>query len=352
MIYKRALSWLLFAVSCSGGFGQTSSSAAEGVISRLMPQLASQFELLKSPRADHRDYFRVTGWSGHIRVEGGSIPTLLYGVNWYLKYVAHLQVSTNGLQLGGAGLRLPAPPQAIEKPALYLWRYALNENVDGYSAPYWNEERWQREIDVLAMSGTNAVLIERGTDLVLYETFRDAGYSDEAIRRWITQPAHQNWQLMGNMCCFDEPISLELLKKRAHSAQRLIAMLRSLGITPVLPGYYGIVPADFASLHAGAHVITQGDWNGFTRPGWLDPRDPEFDKLAESFYRHQHELFGDTAIYDMEVFQEGGNAGNVPVSEAAKKVQQALQLAHPGALVDVDGVAEDSVSRAACCAGY
>jgi alpha-N-acetylglucosaminidase len=100
----------------------------------------------------------------------------------------------------------------------------------------------------------------------------------------------------------------------------------------VLPGYYGIVPADFATLNPGAHVITQGDWNGFTRPGWLDPRGPHFDKLAESFYHHQHDLYGDSAIYDMEIFQEGGAAGDVPVSEAAKKVQQSLQRAHPDAL--------------------
>jgi alpha-N-acetylglucosaminidase len=125
---------------------------------------------------------------------------------------------------------------------------------------------------------------------------------------------------------------MELLEKRARSAQQLIAALRRLGITPVLPGYYGIVPADFASLHPGAHVITQGDWNGFTRPGWLDPRDPDFDKLAKSFYRHQHALYGDSAIYDMEVFQEGGAAGDVPVPAAARKIQQALMRAHPGAL--------------------
>ncbi len=323
---------LIFAAAGSAGFAQSTAASSEAVLRRLMPQLATQFELRLMPRPDGKDYFRISGGQGHIRVEAATQPTLLFGVNWYLKYVANLQVSTNGLQLGNPGLALPAPPAPIEKPALYPWRYALNENVDGYSAPYWDQKRWQREIDILAMSGTNAILIERGTDLVLYQTFRDAGYSDEAIRRWITQPAHQNWQLMGNMCCFDGPISLELLRKRAESAKRLIAALRSLGITPVLPGYYGIVPADFGTTNPGAHVVTQGDWNGFTRPGWIDPRDPHFDRLAESFYRHQRELFGDTAIYDMEVFQEGGDAGDVPVSEAAKKVQQALERAHHGAL--------------------
>lgn len=321
---------LLF--SAGAAFAQTSAAAAREVLTRLMPQLASQFQLVEEPRPDRKDYFRISGTTGHIRVDGGSTSTLLYGVNWYLKYVAHLQVSTNGSQLGAAGLKLAAPSVPIEKLALYPWRYALNENTDGYSTPYWDETRWQHEIDVLALSGTNAILIQRGTDLVLYETFRDAGFSDQAILNWITQPAHQNWQLMGNMCCFDEPISVELLRKRAHSAQKLIAILRRLGITPVLPGYYGIVPADFATVHPGAHVVAQGKWNGFTRPGWLDPRDPQFERLAQSFYRHQRELFGDTSIYDMEVFQEGGDAGNVPVNEAAKKIQQALLRAHPNAL--------------------
>jgi alpha-N-acetylglucosaminidase len=337
MRLKRLLAILLFTVCIPISFAtakaQSSTTApAKAVLYRLMPQLAPQFQLKLVPGAKGKDYFRITGTRGRILVEAVTQPTILYGVNWYLKYVAHLQVSPNGLQLGPANFILPAPKAPIEMPALYPLRYALNENVDGYSAPYWDEKRWQHEIDVLAMSGTNAILIERGMDLVLYQTFRDSGYSDEAIRNWIVQPAHQNWQLMGNMCCFEGPISTALLRKRSESAKKLIAMLRSLDITPVLPGYYGIVPADFATLNPGAHVITQGDWNGFTRPGWLDPRDPYFSKLAESFYRHQHTLYGDSAIYDMEIFQEGGAAGDVPVPAAAKKVQEALMRAHPGAL--------------------
>ena len=334
MFWTRSLCCvgLLIILGGRASSAQTSARPAEELLQRVMPNLAPQFHLRLWPLEKGVDSFRISGTTGHIRIEGGTLPTLLYGVNWYLKYVAHLQVSTNGMQLGHADTVLPGPKQPIEKPALYKWRYALNENVDGYSAPYWNEARWRREIDVLALAGTNALLIERGADLVLYQTFRDAGYSDAAIRQWITQPAHQNWQLMGNMCCFIEPISMELLQKRADSAKKLISMLRQLGITPVLPGYYGIVPADFATLHKDAHVITQGDWNGYMRPGWIDPRDPNFAVLAESFYRHQRELFGDSAIYDMEIFQEGGAAGDVPVGEAAKRVQAALERAHPGAL--------------------
>jgi alpha-N-acetylglucosaminidase len=93
------------------------------------------------------------------------------------------------------------------------------------------------------------------------------------------------------------------------------------------------VPADFAKHVAGAHVVIQTEpWNGFERPGWLDPRDPAFTRLAASFYKHQRELFGDSTIYDMETFQEGGVSGDVSVAEGARAIQNALNDAHPGAL--------------------
>ena len=314
--------------------GQGKLLAANEVIQREMPHLARQFHLSLAPGdyAGKADGFRISGQRGSVHVQAATVPTLLYGVNWYLKYVAHLNVSTNGSQLGRPGLVLPAVEKPIIQPALYPYRYALNENTDGYTTPYWSFARWQHEIDILALSGFNAVLIQRGNDLAVYQAFLDVGYSDPDIRKWITQPAHQNWQWMGNMCCFIEPISLPLMKARADSARRIIDQLRSLGITPVLPGFWGVVPADFSRHVAGAHVVVQTEpWNGFERPGWLDPRDPSFAKLAEAFYRHQAELFGDTTIYDMETFQEGGVSGDVPVGPGAVAIQQALERAHPGA---------------------
>src|SRR5205807_6795511 len=94
---------------------QSPTTAAEGVLRRLMPQLAAQFQLALVPKPDHKDYFRISGARGHIRVEAATQPTVLYGVNWYLKYVAHLQVSPNALQLGPPNLVLPAPYSPIEQ---------------------------------------------------------------------------------------------------------------------------------------------------------------------------------------------------------------------------------------------
>src|SRR6201996_8535565 len=314
---------------------QGSLSAAQAVLQREMPHLAPQIHLslATGDYAGKPDGFRISGTRGHIQVQAATVPTLLYGVNWYLKYTAHLNVSTNGSRLGSASLRLPAVETPIVKPALYPFRYALNENTDGYTTPYWDFARFQHEIDILALSGFNAILIQRGNDLAVYQAFLDLGYTDAGIRQWITQPAHQNWQWMGNMCCFTEPISLALMQRRAASARRILDQLRALGITPVLPGFWGVVPADFSKHFPGAHVVIQTEpWNGFQRPGWLDPRDPAFARLAAAFYKHQKELFGDTTIYDMETFQEGGGSGDVPVADGARAIQKALNEAHPDAL--------------------
>lgn len=303
---------------------------AEGVLKRLLPQQAAQFELGSLPRMQGGDGFRISAANGHVRVEGSTVSSLLFGVNWYLKYVAKAQISPNGDQLPSGSL--PLPDRVIEGHTPYRYRYALNENVDGYTTAYWDWPRWQREIDVLALSGINAILIERGTDTVLYRTFRDFGYTDEELRNWITLPAHQNWQLMGNLCCYNGPISRELLNRRAASAQQIIGRLRELGITPVLPGFFGIVPKSLKTRFPQAHIVPQGEWAGFERPDWLDPRDSLFAQMAAKFYAHQRELFGRSAVYDMEVFQEGGDAGAVPVATAAKAVQTALNTANPGAL--------------------
>jgi Alpha-N-acetylglucosaminidase (NAGLU) N-terminal domain/Alpha-N-acetylglucosaminidase (NAGLU) tim-barrel domain len=143
------------------------------------------------------DGFRIHGQRGNIHVQAATVPTLLYGVSWYLKYVAHLNISTNGSQLGSPTLKLPAVATPIVKPALYPFRYALNENTDGYTTPYWDFPRFQHEIDILALSGLQRHPHPARQRPAVYQAFLDLGYlppghrqthaslcADGKIREW------------------------------------------------------------------------------------------------------------------------------------------------------------------------
>lgn len=304
---------------------------ARAALERLVPRHHHQVRLRAIPAGRGGDRFRVTGRTGAITIEATTPAVLLTGFNAYLKHVAHADISWNGRQLN-LPPRLPAPRADLSRAANVRHRFALNDTNDGYTGPYADWDYWRHEIDVLALHGINDVLVYVGADEVYYRTFREFGYTDDEIRSWIPAPSHQPWWLLQNLSGFGGPVSRRLLTRRADLARKIVTRLRELGMTPVLPGYFGTVPPGFADKNPGARVIPQGVWNGFVRPDWLDPRDPFFPRVAAAFYRHQRDLYGDTAMYKMDLLHEGGSPGDVPPADAARAVERALRRAHPNAL--------------------
>lgn len=309
-------------------FNVTPASVA---LRRLLPDHHRQVTL-RALGAGGADRFMVTGRAGAITVEGTSPAVLLTGLNTYLARAAKADISWNGEQLNLPRL-LPAPDGEIPGSANVPHRFALNDTNDGYTGPYRDWDAWERELDVLALHGINRVLVYTGGDAVYYDAFRQFGYSDAEMRAWIPAPAHQPWWLLQNMSGFGGPVSRRLIERRADLARKITDRVRELGMTPVLPGYFGTVPDDFVAKHGGdAAVVSQGSWGAFKRPDWLDPRTTAFDEVSAAFYRAQSERFGDSTMYKMDLLHEGGNPGDVPVDEAAAAVEGALQKAHPGAI--------------------
>ncbi|HKR75356.1 MAG TPA: alpha-N-acetylglucosaminidase [Rhodanobacter sp.] len=307
------------------------TAPARAALQRLLPRQQAQFSLVALERGQGADRFRISGTPGHIVVAGTSPAVILTGVETYLEQVAHVAIGWPGDSLSRLPATLPAPSSPIEHQAAVPDRYALNDTDDGYSNAYLDWPAWERKIDLLALHGIDEVFMPISTEEVYRRTFQDFGYSDAEMRAWIPATAHQPWWLLQNMSAFDAPVSPQQYARRVALAQKIVARLRALGMTPVFPGYFGTVPPGFAAKHPGANVVPQGMWAGFTRPDWLDPRDPLYAKIAADFYRRQRTLFGDSTMYKMDLLHEGGRAGKVPVPDAARGVMHALQAAHPGA---------------------
>ncbi|KIZ18118.1 alpha-N-acetylglucosaminidase [Streptomyces natalensis] len=306
------------------------TAPARAALERLLPGHADQFRLRALPPGGAADRFRVDGTTGRITVAGTTPATLLTGVHWYLKYTCHAHLSWAGDQ-AALPARLPAPSSPVERATPLPHRFALNDTHDGYTAPYATWARWERLIDVLALHGVNEVLVTPGAEAVYHRLLTDFGYSDAEARTWLPAPSHQPWWLLQNMSTYGGPPSRQLIDRRAELGRRITDRLRSLGMHPVLPGYFGTVPDGFAARNPGARTVPQGSWSGLRRPDWLDPRTDAFAEVAAAFYRHQHRLLGPAGHFKMDLLHEGGDPGDVPVPEAARAVEKALRTARPGA---------------------
>ncbi|MEU9127962.1 alpha-N-acetylglucosaminidase [Kitasatospora sp. NPDC048540] len=308
-------------------------AAAVASLHRLLPAAAAdQLTLTPAARDTGADTFTVLGRAGAVEVRGTSPATLLAGAGWYLREVAGVDIGLPGDSLAALPATLPAVSQPVTRTAAVAHRYALNDTDDGYSGAYRDFAARQHEIDVLALHGVNEVFVQTGAEQPYLETFRRFGYTEAELRAWIPAPAHQSWWLLQNMSGFGGPVSAHLAADRAALGRRIADQLRGLGMTPVLPGYFGTVPPGFTDRNPTAVTVPQGSWVGFARPDWLDPRTPVFAEVAAAYYAAQRADFGDSAMYKMDLLHEGGNPGTVDVGAAAGAVQRALQTAHPGAL--------------------
>lgn len=251
---------------------------------------------------------------------------MLGGFRWYLENVAHGQISREGVNLPNT---YPLPRSIVRRTTPYRYRYAYNFTVFGYTAPYWDWKQWQHEIDLLALHGINLALVTVGQEAVWEDTFRDFGYSDAEIRDWIALPAHQPWQWMSNLHSYGGPMPQDAIDRRIQLGQRVLVRMRELGIEPVLPGFSGSVPDGFARRNANARVVAQGDWCGFARPGWLATDSSLYSRVAADFYKHQSARFGAVHARAIDLLHEGGRAGGVNLTAAARGVDRALAAFDP-----------------------
>lgn len=179
---------------------------------------------------------------------------------------------------------LPLPSVKERRDAKVAQRYYLNYCTHSYSMAFWDRDRWQKEIDWMALHGINMPLAITATDAVWRNTLLRLGYSEKEADDFVAGPAFQAWWLMNNLEGWGGPNSDKWYADRIQLQKDIISAMKEYGMTPVLPGYSGMVPHDAAS-RLGVEATGTGLWNGFVRPAFLKTTDPMFDRIADIYYR-------------------------------------------------------------------
>ena len=252
-------------------------------------------------------------------------------LNCYLREYCHCQISWTGDQLN-----LPANPPLVsakvQGASPYPYRYYLNYCTFGYSMAYWNWERWEHQLDWMALNGINLALTAViGQEILWRNVLRRMQLPEEEIRAFLPGICYAPWMQMGNMQQWGGPIAEDVLENRVALQQRILRRMRELGIEPVLQGFYGMVPTSLKARYPGAKIISTGSWNNFVRPDMLVPDDKLFTRIASIWYEEQARLFGDAHFFGGDPFHEG-KVENIDLREAGSAIHSAMRLASPGAV--------------------
>ncbi len=281
--------------------GATPEEAARALLGRVLPERAGQFVLESIPPDNGQDVFEIETRDGKVVIRGNNGVSMAMGLNWYLKYYCYCHVSLAGNQLDPPTL-LPEVKPKLRKVAWAKHRYFLNYCCFGYSLPWWDWAQWERLIDWMALNGINAPLSITGQEAVWQAVGKELEFTDEQMEDFLTGPPYLSFGWMGCLDGWGGPLPADWIDRHEQLQKRILARQRALGMTPILQGFTGHVPAAVAETfpEAKLHKVHWIEWNTHL----LDPLDPLFAKISKLFLEEQAKRFGTDHLYAADTFIE------------------------------------------------
>lgn len=313
------------------------ANPVKGLLERIDEGASEKF-IIEKVDAD-RDFFELDSRKGKIVVKGNTYVNIAAGINWYLKYYAGIHLTWNNMKADLPDVLPPVNVRERRETDASL-RYDFNYCTYSYTMAFWDWERWQTEIDWMALHGINLPLAAVGQECVWRNMLLKLGYSSEEVNKFIAGPAFLAWWAMNNLEGWGGPNPDSWYAQQEELQKKILKRMREFGIEPVLPGYSGMVPHD-AGEKLGLNVAVPELWNGFTRPAFLLPTDERFSEIASLYYKEQTRLFGRANYYSMDPFHECENAGDIDFDAAGKAVMKAMKDVNPDAVWVVQGWTEN-----------
>lgn len=319
--------------------GQGTTDMVYDCLSRLTGRESRTiFELAADTVSSSRSWFAYTVRDGKVAVRAACGADLARGAYTYLSRHCDAIVSWSGDRIE-IPEDLPAASDSVSSP--FQFRYYMNPVTHGYSTPYWDWERWQKEIDWMAVHGINMALISGAHEAILERVFKKAGLGRKDIKSFFCSPAYLPWNRMGNITGFGAPIPDSYIEYQVTLTHQIINRMRGLGMEPVIPSFAGFVPQSFSDLFP-EETVHELKWGGFGREnhGWmLDPRSDLFRRLASLYIEEWEAEFGKGKYFLADCFNE-----MIPQSDGGEAELQSLLAGYGKAVYEsLAGASSDAV---------
>jgi len=334
---KKILLTVVLTAIYGFSYAQLDHKAAENLLERTLPKHANQFVIEEIINAD-KDTFQVASRNGKIILSGNNGVSIASALYYYLNEYCHCQITWNGENLN-LPVQLPLVPVKIRKASPYEYRYYLNYCTYNYSMSWWDWERWEKEIDWMALHGINMPLAITGEEYVWNEVYKEMGFTDKELSTFFCGPSYFSWFWMGNLDGWGGPLPASWMISHKDLQQKILKRERELGMKPVLSAFTGHVPAAFKQKYPNAK-LKQTNWNnGFADTYILDSEDPLFAKIGKKYLEKQTEVYGTNHLYSADTFNENEPPSNDPafLAKLSARVYEGMKQADPEAVWVMQG---------------
>lgn len=274
------------------------------LIKRNTPEIADRFALEIEDRRDGKSFYEIEACGDKIVLRGDCKISLAMAYYRYLKDCCGVNLAHCGNDRIGNITDAPLPNGKTVRIIEQDKRAYMNYCTFSYSARWWDWERWEREIDYMAMRGINMPLSIVGYEAVLFYTLRDLGYTDDGALNFISGPAYLPWQLMGNLDSYFSLTDKAYVDKRLELGKKIIDRELELGMTPIQQGCSGQVPSTILRVLPHTNAYNVPSWCGFPVTYQIDPLDKNFRKFGMALLEKQRQLFGAHHYYACDPFHE------------------------------------------------
>jgi alpha-N-acetylglucosaminidase len=295
-------------------------SSAWALLVRCLGKESENFHLEWIPRENGREAYELCARNGAVTVKGSSGVALARGIYSYLREDCGAMITWSGQHIERPLLLPDCSSRRQVCPYRFIQYY--NPCTFGYSTAFWGWDRWQRELDWMALHGVTMPLAMDGQEAVWQRTWASFGVSDAEWGRFSTGPAHLPWHRMGNMNHYDGPLPQGWIDQKRDLQHKILERMVEFGMSPVVPAFAGHVPEAFKRLFPQAQIETllwapklHPTLPRETKTFFLDPRENHlFREVGKRFIQEYRREFNVGSHYLADPFNEL----DVPIARGEK----------------------------------
>lgn len=280
---------------------RTMDKTVSGFLERNLPKFKDDINISFSN--SDKDFFSITACENKVNITANNYISAFHGLYEYLKNYCNVQLSWCGnknIEID----KLTMFDGTFSKTIDQKYRVYLNYCTLDYSMCWWDFEKWEKEIDFMAMNGINMTLAVVGAEAVLYETLLSFNFSKEEALNCISGPSFWAWQLMTNIIGYLPPKSEKYVYERLELGKKILNRLVEFGIQPIQQGFSGHVPTAVKEKFPNENVLMQRGWCNYPKTAQIDPLDPFFKEFGTKYLETLESLMGNYHFIACDPFHE------------------------------------------------